>query len=173
MRKTEIVAWTETWNELYVIESNLISQIFISEMTSIHHIGSTSVPNIGYAKPIIDILVVVKDIEKIDFYNDKMAVNGYSVRGEQGIAGRRYFTKGGSNRTHHVHIYQTGNINIKLHLNFKEYLLLHSDDAKRYGELKLKLANKYPDDTHKYQEGKKSFVNELVEKSIKWASSQR
>lgn len=66
MRRTEIVAWTETWNELYVIESNIISQIFNSEMTSIHHIGSTSVPNIGYAKPIIDVLVVVKDIEKID-----------------------------------------------------------------------------------------------------------
>ncbi|MBT2701308.1 GrpB family protein [Bacillus sp. ISL-40] len=33
---------------------------------------------------------------------------GYDPRGEQGIEGRRYFSKGGSNRTHHVHVYQNG-----------------------------------------------------------------
>lgn len=130
MRKTEIVAWTEKWNELYAIESDIISRIFINEMIVIYHIGSTSVPQIGYSKPIIDILLVVKDIERVDLCNEKMADIGYSVRGEQGIVGRRYFTKGGSSRTHHVHIYQTGNINIQQHLNFKGYLLSHSEDAK-------------------------------------------
>ncbi len=103
MRETEIVAWTEKWNEMYIIESERISQIFISEIMAIYHIGSTSVSYIGYAKPIIDILVVVKDIENVDFYNNEMTDIGYSDRGEQGIVGRRYFTKGGNSRTHHVH----------------------------------------------------------------------
>lgn len=157
---------------MYTLESEIISRIFNNEMISIYHIGSTSIPHIGYAKPIIDILVVVKDIEKVDLYNKEMAEMGYSDRGEQGIVERRYFTKGGSNRTHHVHIYQYGNINIKKHLDFKEYLLAHSEDAKKYGELKIKLAEEFPDDTHKYQERKESFVNELVAKSIKWASEK-
>ncbi|MBT2701309.1 GrpB family protein [Bacillus sp. ISL-40] len=60
MRKTEVVAWTEKWNELYHVESEKIKRIFYDEIIDIYHIGSTSVPQIGYAKPIIDILVVVK-----------------------------------------------------------------------------------------------------------------
>jgi GrpB-like predicted nucleotidyltransferase (UPF0157 family) len=171
MRKTEIVAWTEKWNEMYRQESEKIKQIFIDEIIDIYHIGSTSVPQIGYAKPIIDIMVVVRDIEKVDLYNKQMSEIGYTPRGEQGIAERRYFTKGGDNRTHHVHVFQVGNINIKKHLNFKEYLMNHPEDAKKYGELKIKLAREFPDDTHKYQKAKEEFVNNLVEKAMKWASS--
>ncbi|WP_460321581.1 GrpB family protein [Paenibacillus sp. YSY-4.3] len=54
--------------------------------------------------------------------------------------GRRYFSKGGDHRTHHVHIYEVGNINIEYHLSFKEYLMNHPDEAKTYGELKIHLA---------------------------------
>lgn len=170
MRKTNIMAWTENWSQMYSLESEAIRRVFIDELLDIYHIGSTSVPYIGYAKPIIDILVVVRDIAKVSLYSSDMAALGYSDRGERGISGRHYFTKGENNRTHHVHIYQDGNINIKKHLDFKQYLLLHPSEAQKYGELKLKLAEQFPENTHKYQEGKEAFVTQLVEKSIKWAS---
>ncbi|ALS21917.1 MULTISPECIES: GrpB family protein [Paenibacillus] len=172
MRKTDIVAWTERWNEMYRSESEKIKRIFIDEMIDIYHIGSTSVPQIGYAKPIIDILVIVRDIHKVDLYNHEMAAIGYACRGEQGIAGRRYFTKGGDARTHHVHIYGNGNIHIDRHLNFKEYLLAHPEVAKKYGELKRTLAEAFPDNVHKYQEGKESWVAQIVEQSMKWVLKQ-
>src|SRR5690606_10959058 len=109
MRKTEIRPWTEQWIKKYEEEEIQLKQIFNEELHAIYHIGSTSIPTIGYAKPIIDILIVVKDINKIDFYNDAMISKGYNPKGENGIAGRRYFTKGHENRTHHVHIFQEGN----------------------------------------------------------------
>ncbi|MEH7375554.1 GrpB family protein [Neobacillus drentensis] len=135
-----------------------------------HHIGSTSVQTVGYTKPIIDILLVVKNIEQVDIYNEKLKTLGYEPRGENGIIGRRYFPKGNEKRTHHLHIFQRGNENIKTYLNFKEYLINHPQDAQDYGELKIKLASLYPDDIHKYQLDKEHFVNELVLKAKKWAA---
>lgn len=173
MRRTEIVPWTEKWFDLYRKEEVLLRSIFLNELLEIHHIGSTSVPQIGFAKPIIDILIVVKDIMKVDEYNEQMIHNGYVPRGEQGIVGRRYFPKGGDHRTHHVHIYEVGNINIERHLNFKEYLMNHPDEAKKYGELKLHLAKQSPDNVRVYQAGKEAFCTEIVKKAMKWASERR
>ncbi|WP_068774116.1 GrpB family protein [Paenibacillus sp. FJAT-26967] len=170
MRRTEIVPWTENWFDLYRKEEALLQSIFSNELIDIHHIGSTSVPQIGFAKPIIDILIIVQNIIKVDEYNEQMIHQGYKSRGEQGIAGRRYFPKGGDCRTHHVHIYEAGNINIEYHLNFKEYLMNHPDEATTYGKLKLHLAQQSPDNVHAYQDEKEAFCTEIVKKAMKWAT---
>jgi len=170
MRKTEVLPWTEEWTTQYFEEEKKLKSIFNREMIGIYHIGSTSIPSIGFAKPIIDILIVVRDIEKVDLHNDKILSEGYESRGENGIAGRRYFSKGQEKRTHHVHIYQEGNKNIKIQLDFKEYLIKYPKVAKSYGDLKIKLANQFPNDSHKYQDSKENFVNELVNEAIGWSS---
>ncbi|WP_226037330.1 GrpB family protein [Aquibacillus saliphilus] len=169
MRKTKILPWTEEWDKTYSREEEILKKIFNEQLVDIFHIGSTSIPAIGYAKPIIDILIVVKDIEKVDLYNQVLGEYGYQPQGENGIIGRRYFPKGKENRTHHVHIFQVGNESIKTHLDFKDFLIKHPEDAKRYGDLKTKLAKQFPDDHHKYQSEKQEFVNQLVEKAKNWA----
>jgi GrpB-like predicted nucleotidyltransferase (UPF0157 family) len=171
MRKTEILPWSEDWAKQYYTEEKILKNILSEELLEIHHIGSTSIPTIGFAKPIIDILIVVKEIHKVALYNGKMVMLGYDPRGENGILGRRYFTKGNEKRTHHIHIYQMGNENIRLHLDFKEYLIKNLEDAKSYGELKINLARQFPSDTHKYQNGKEQFVYDLVKKAKKWSST--
>ncbi|MCM3729835.1 GrpB family protein [Neobacillus cucumis] len=149
MRKTEILPWTEDWVKQYYKEESILKEIFKDELLGIYHIGSTSVPTIGFAKPIVDILIIVKDIEKVHLYNDKMSSIGYEPRGENGILGRRYFPKGKERRTHHIHFYQEGNENIRIHLDFKEYLINNPEDARSYGDLKIKLAKQFPNDIHK------------------------
>ena len=170
MRKTTIRPWTEDWKKQYDTEEKILKNIFKDDLLGIYHIGSTSIPSIGFAKPIVDLLIVVKDIEKVDVYNENMLSLGYDARGESGISGRRYFPKGKEKRTHHVHIYQEGNENIRIHLDFKEYLLNFPEDAKSYGELKIKLASQFPNDHHKYQDYKQEFVNKLVKKAMNWSS---
>lgn len=49
MRQTVIVPWTEKWAELYEQERNRLAALFSDEIMEIYHIGSTSVPGIGYA----------------------------------------------------------------------------------------------------------------------------
>ena len=172
MRKTNIQSWTKQWKVAYDQEQKLLKEVLKEELVDIFHIGSTSVPVIGHAKPIIDILVVVKEIEKVDHYNEALRKVGYEPKGENGITGRRYFPKGEENRTHHVHIFQVGNEHIQTHLNFKLYLIAHAEDAKAYGELKLALARQFPDNHHMYQEGKQEFVNELVKRARSWGANR-
>ncbi len=173
LRKTEIVAWTEEWNKIYFLEEKILKGIMKEQLLTIFHIGSTSIPTIGFAKPIIDILITVKDIKRVDLYNSEMVKLGYEPHGENGIVGRRYFTKGKEKRTHHVHIFQAGNESISTHLNFKEYLLNNPLEAKKYGDIKINLKKQFPTDHYKYQEEKQQFAGELAAKANKWAATQK
>ena len=102
-------------------ESKRLKQIFGNEILAVHHIGSTSVQGLK-AKPIIDIMLVVKDINVVDKFDNEMKNSGYDPKGENGIPGRRHFQKGGDNRTHHVHIYGVKSEQIERHLVFRDYL---------------------------------------------------
>lgn len=58
--------------------------------------------------PTIDILLEVESLPALDSLNDRMRDMGYTPRGENGIAGRRYDIKGNGKRTHHVYAFIAG-----------------------------------------------------------------
>lgn len=91
--KVEVVEYNSEWPNLYLEEAEKIKNILRNELVDIYHIGSTSVKNLR-AKPIIDIMPVVRDITKVDDYNKEFEALGYEPKGEFGIVGRRYFRKG-------------------------------------------------------------------------------
>jgi GrpB-like predicted nucleotidyltransferase (UPF0157 family) len=164
-RKVILLPHDPNWTNQYLEEAERLADVLSSEMIAIHHMGSTAIPAI-YAKPIIDILVVVKDINRIDPYNNQMALIGYTPRGEHGIPGRRYFSKDKAGvHTHHVHIFQAGNSEIDRHLGFRDYLRLHPDDALAYSQLKEDLANIFADNVDQYTEAKSDFIRCIEEKS--------
>ncbi|ADL07127.1 GrpB family protein [Thermosediminibacter oceani] len=168
MRKVVVTDYNPMWPAMFEAEAAKIKEIFGDELIAIHHIGSTSVPEMK-AKPIIDIMPLVRDINAVDKFNDKMIELGYEPMGEFGLPGRRYFRKGGDNRTHHVHIYQFDNkAEVERHLAFRDYLREHKDAAERYGKLKEELAKRFPDDIEAYMDGKDQFVKELEQKALKW-----
>lgn len=164
----EVKEHNTEWVCLYLEEAEQIKKIFQDELIEIYHIGSTSVKGLK-AKPVIDIMPVVKDINNIDQYNDKFIELGYEPMGEYGISKRRFFRKGGEKRTHHIHIFQiTDRENIERHLAVRDYLREHSEDAAAYGELKYELAQKYPKDIEVYCDGKDLFVKNLEKKALAW-----
>lgn len=160
MRKVEVVPFDPEWHRQFGEAAVEISRIFGNECIEIHHIGSTSVEGLS-AKPVIDLLPVVRSIENVDAFNGKMADAGYMAKGENGLPGRRYFQKGGNERTHHVHIYEEGSPEINRHLAFRDYLRTHPEKAKEYGTLKEELAAEYPQDIKKYIAGKAELVSEI------------
>jgi GrpB-like predicted nucleotidyltransferase (UPF0157 family) len=170
MRTTILMPWTADWMKQYTVEEQRLTAILSSDLLSIHHIGSTSVPAIGVAKPIIDILAVVKRLDRVAIYTDDLEAAHYVARGENGIPGRRYFIKGGDDRTHHLHMYEAGDIHIAQHLNFKNYVLHHPQAAHEYGQLKLQLAHLLPEQPAAYAAGKADFCARLVEQAMEWAS---
>jgi GrpB-like predicted nucleotidyltransferase (UPF0157 family) len=172
-RKIEVVEYDEKWKKLFEEEASLLNDIFKDELVEIYHIGSTSVPGLK-AKPVIDIMPVVKDIDKVDKYNKEMQKIGYEPKGEYGIEGRRFFMKGGENRTHHVHIFQQDNEEaIERHLALRDYLRAHRKEAEKYAEIKTKGAEKYPNDINGYCDYKDKFVKDLEKKALEWIKKSK
>lgn len=166
--RVEVIDYQEKWDQMFRDESDKIIGIFGDELIEIYHIGSTSVRGLK-AKPIIDIMPIVKQIGNVDLYIEQMTELGYESLGENGIQGRRYFRKGGENRTHQVHVFQVDNVeDINRHLAVKDYLREHVEDAKQYGDLKENLARQFPIDIDAYANGKNAFVKELEKKAIHW-----
>src|SRR4051812_19856375 len=108
MRQIIVTPYNQDWIKQFQLEALKLKEIFGREIVEVFHIGSTAIPGLS-AKPIIDIMPVVYDITRIDSYDEDMIKAGYKPKGENGIEGRRYFQKGGDNRSHHVHIYEKGN----------------------------------------------------------------
>lgn len=171
MRKVEVLPYNPEWPWMFEAEAKLLRKIFGPEIVEIHHIGSTSVVGLK-AKPIIDIMPVVMDIDRINDFNNAMIAIGYEPRGENGLPGRRYFQKGGDNRTHHIHMYESGNPEIDRHLAFRDYLRVHPDTVKDYGNLKDELARRYLFDIDSYIAGKHQFVSDLERKAVEWYHSE-
>ncbi|MGB9680213.1 MAG: GrpB family protein [Minisyncoccia bacterium] len=166
-RKVEVIDYQIDWNKKFEDESEILREILKDIIVDIHHIGSTAIPNIK-AKPIIDILIEVKEIDKVDQFNDKLIQQGYIPLGENQIPNRRFFIKGDEiNRTHHVHVFQTGNPEIARHIRFRDYLINHPDEAKAYSDLKDDLAKKYSYNIEEYIKGKDHFIKEIDQKAMK------
>lgn len=153
------------WPEMFQMEACRIKSIYKDNIIKIYHIGSTSVPYLK-AKPIIDIMPAVKDIDLIDPYNDKMIKIGYEPLGEYGIPGRRFFRKGKNKRTHHVHIFQSESHDIIRHIAFRDYLRNSSETADEYIKLKENLARLYPHDSQAYCDGKSAFIKDIEKKAL-------
>ncbi|UTR16507.1 GrpB family protein [Salipaludibacillus sp. LMS25] len=167
MRKVEVKPFNENWSLLFEEESKKLSGIFGDQVIEVHHIGSTAVPGLR-AKPIIDMMPVVKNIESVEAYNEDMMAIGYEPKGENGIQERRYFQKGGDNRTHHVHVYQHGNNDIIRHLAFRDYLTAYPEKKKEYGDLKHELAKRYPYNIVAYMSGKEGLIKEIEKHALQW-----
>lgn len=171
IRRVEVVPHSASWREMFEAEAGELAAVLGDEVVKVHHIGSTAIPGIG-AKPIIDILLEVRDIERMDDLTPEMAELGYEAKGEFGLPGRRYFVKDGeSHRTHQIHTYQTGNPEIERHLTFRDYMISHPEDARTYSRLKEELARKFPTDIEAYMDGKDAFVKEMERRALIWSRS--
>jgi len=157
MRKITIVPYDDRWPVRFQIERTLLQKTLSQVALQIHHIGSTSVPGLA-AKPVIDILIEVGDLTALDKRNGARVGIGYSVRGENGIAHRSYFTKGGDQRTHQVHAFATGDIQIVKHLAFRDYLRAQSPIADQYAAVKQAAASDAGNTGHGYQALKADFI---------------
>lgn len=172
MRNIEVVDYNPQWIKEFKKESKKIKAVLGKNCIGVYHIGSTAVKGLK-AKPIIDMMPVVKDISLVDEHNRELEELGYECMGEYGIPGRRFFVKGGDNRTHHIHVFEkTNHEEIERHLAVCGYLNSHPDIAKQYGELKASLAEEFTYDNDGYCNGKDAFVKNLEKKALSWKKKQ-
>jgi GrpB-like predicted nucleotidyltransferase (UPF0157 family) len=173
MSKVKVVPHNPQWRDAFEAEAKQVAAALGEHVVAVHHIGSTAIPNI-YAKPVVDLLVEIRDITEVDNRSSAMESLGYEVMGEYGIPGRRYFRKDNPEgiRTHNLHAFAAGSAEVERHLTFRDYMLAHPVDAQRYSELKRKLAEEHPQSMDGYMDGKDGFIKEMDRRAAQWRASQ-
>lgn len=167
-----LVPHTQAWDIAFQEESKIIANILGRHLATIHHIGSTAIPG-TLAKPILDILPVVKNIHEIDSLTPQFEALGYEAKGEYGMPGRRFFlkTKNGI-RLCNIHIFEEGHSDIERHLLFRDYMRAHPHEAAQYSQLKENLVAKSVDDIERYCWGKEDFIKEIEKRALQWRPHQ-
>ncbi|EAR08125.1 GrpB family protein [Reinekea blandensis] len=156
-RIIEVVPYDPAWKADFQIEKRLLQHFLSGLDCQIHHIGSTSIPGLA-AKPIIDMLLECSSLSELDRFNDQLASIGYTAKGEYGIAGRRYFKKGGVQHSHHLHAYLYDDPNVDRHLAFRDYLRSNPDKAMAYQAIKMEGVRQCDNDVQHYMAHKNEFI---------------
>jgi GrpB-like predicted nucleotidyltransferase (UPF0157 family) len=164
-----VVDYDPSWPSAYESEVVKIRVVLGDEIVRAHHIGSTAVPGLA-AKPVIDVLLEVRDLERLDGLDEAMRAIGYDPRGEFGIPGRRYYPKGGDERTCHVHAFAVGDARIAEHLAFRDYLRARPDVAGDYARVKREAARRHRSHAEGYQAYKRDFVTRTLADALAWVA---
>jgi len=143
---------------------NILSAIS-HEIIDIEHIGSTSVKGLG-AKPIIDIMVGIANLEDADNLIKPLGSIQYEFVPKPELIDRRFFRKGlWGQGTCHLHICEFNSTEWVEKILFRDYLRNHPESAIEYYKLKKSLAKKYQFDRQTYTKKKEPFIREIIKKA--------
>ena len=128
----------------------------------IEHVGSTSVEGLS-AKPCIDIDVIIKDYSVFDDVVERLDTIGYIHEGDLGIKDREAFKYSDKPHleNHHLYVCPQSSEELRRHLTFRDFLRNNPDAAAKYGSIKEKAAELYPNDIDKYIEYKSPCIEEI------------
>ncbi len=166
-RQVIMVPYDPTWPQQFAGEAARLYPVFWLCWDSIYHIGSTAIPGL-LSKPTLDLLLVVRIIEKVDDFDEMICSLGYTPKGEYGIPGRRYFHQGDLFHKTHLHVFEDGSPQVERHLLFRDYLRSHPVETKAYAALKVDLAARYPLDPAAYTDGKNEFIRSIDQQALEW-----
>ncbi|MFC4018303.1 GrpB family protein [Micromonospora sp. GCM10011542] len=159
-----------SWPVRYAEEAELLTRTLRGFLVAIEHIGSTSVPGLA-AKPVIDILAAVRDVNGFPAVVERLRGIGYTYtpESEADDPDRWVFRKGPKDlsrlRTHHLHVTGHGSHYWRRLVAFRDHLRAHPEDAASYVRLKRDLAARHAADPGRYTRDKRDFVREMEQKA--------
>lgn len=153
------------WERQFEYEKNLIIAAIGNQIDGIEHIGSTSIRGLK-AKPIIDIMVGVKNLESTSAFVQPLSEVEYEYVPKPEVTDRIFFRKGlWGNGTCHLHICEIHSTEWIEKTVFRDYLRKHPESAEEYALLKSELAIKYKYDRPAYTQQKEPFIKDIIKKA--------
>jgi GrpB-like predicted nucleotidyltransferase (UPF0157 family) len=168
----EVVDYDHSWPARYAEERDRVAAAIGAAALAIEHVGGTAVPGLP-AKPVIDLMVGVGDIERAGPAVAGLINLGYEYvpEFESELPDRRYFRRGAP-ESHHVHMVSVSSDFFQEHLLFRDWLREHPQAADEYGKLKRGLASRHRLDRDAYRAGKLPFIDTVVAAARREASRQ-
>ena len=168
-----IVAHDPTWASEFQRQSGPVDHALAPVLVrAVEHLGSTAVPGLG-AKPIVDMLAVVADIDDLAPHTAKLADAGWIAAPEPGDeTGRRrsFCTPTIEHRTHHLHVVEERSDGWRGWLAFRDHLRAHPELAREYEAIKRRLADDIvgadPNDRNAYRAGKAAFITRVTARAL-------
>ncbi len=155
-------AWPGLFDQARAPVEGVLGPILIMP---VEHMGSTAVPGLA-AKPIIDMLAVVRNIDVVD--RAAVAAVGWVLAPEPGDEEERrlsFCQPSIEERTHHLHVVEEHFDPWPDWILFRDYLRRHPATALMYAQVKRELAAAHgrdPNDRSSYRVGKSTFVTAVV-----------
>ncbi len=169
----ELVPHSPLWPKMAEAETRRLRETLGGELVTVHHIGSTAIPGI-MAKPVVDLIPIVRSIERLDAQEDRVRALGYKWFGEYGLPGRRYcYLKDAATgvRLFQLHCYQEGSPEVPRHLAFRDYLRAHPALAKEYEAEKIRAASVVSDDVNAYNDQKNGWIKRVENDALAWSAA--
>jgi GrpB-like predicted nucleotidyltransferase (UPF0157 family) len=157
-----VVDYDPRWAESFDVERTRVLAVLGELVVQLEHFGSTSVPGLA-AKPIVDMLAGVIDLDRVAARSDDLLAIGYQDYGVQ-VAGRRLFAIGGpaNEASHHLQVVEYGTAAWFEPLRFRDRLRADPELVRRYAQLKRELAAAHGRDIRAYSDGKTEFVGSVL-----------
>lgn len=153
-------AWKAAFEKIKKEIEDAVGEVIIG----IEHVGSTSVEGL-FAKPCIDIDVIIKDYSVFDVVVERLQAIGYIHEGNLGIKDREAFKY--SDKTHlqqhHLYVCPQDSEELHRHITFRDFLRQNPEAVKKYSNAKQTAARLFPDNIDKYIEYKSPCIKELYE----------
>jgi GrpB-like predicted nucleotidyltransferase (UPF0157 family) len=133
----------------------------------IEHIGSTAIPGLA-AKPIVDMVAVVDDIDRVASVEQGVAALGWIAAPEPGDEAQRrrsFCFPSVARRTHHLHVVEERSSGWRGWIAFRDHLRAHPELGAEYEARKRDLAARFgsdPNDRDSYRSGKADWIREVT-----------
>ncbi len=150
------------WADEFHAEKGRLLQGFESP-PPLEHVGSTAVPGLA-AKPIIDILMGFRDETEYEACRTALKQLNYEYKGDPFTRGDHIYilTHDGFTHTHKIHLTAHGGEEWMRKTAFRDYLIAHPDRARAYGDLKTRLARRFPNNRREYSRLKSEFIQAVL-----------
>ena len=153
------------WEKQFEYEKKRIMAAVGNQIDGIEHIGSTSIRGLK-AKPIIDIMIGVRNIESTSAFVQPLSEAEYEYVPKPEVTDRKFFRKGlRGNGTCHLHICEIHSTEWIEKTVFRDYLRKHPESAEEYALLKSELAIQYKYDRPAYTQQKEPFIKDIIKKA--------
>jgi GrpB-like predicted nucleotidyltransferase (UPF0157 family) len=157
----EVVEYDEAWPvRAAAARADLMS---LGVFDAVEHIGSTSVPGLA-AKPVIDLMAAVTSLDAAAAADDALARLGYHPLDARMPGRLFYYRDEDGQRAYHLHVVTTDTWDTRNQRLLRDYLRAHPEDARRYGELKQRLAAEQTDGDE-YTKAKTELIQELTDRA--------
>jgi GrpB-like predicted nucleotidyltransferase (UPF0157 family) len=163
-RPIVIVDYDDEWPERFEKLARQVTNALGKVALSVEHIGSTAVPGLA-AKPIIDMLLIVRDVADEGAFVTPLESEGFVLRVREPRHRMLRTTDV------HLHVFEPGSAEIDNYRDLRDWLRVNGADRDLYADTKKKLAQQRWSDMNYYADAKSSVVQQILGRAREWRAT--